>query len=110
MFWNVLERFDDDIGNKNKCIWFMIFNDISFKLMHMVHIKSIIDIFLLFFNLRNFLSTQSVNQRQQRLRHSVAPGPGTIIFVNPNDHPGIGTPGGTRGDDEDDTESVVVGG
>eukprot|EP00434_Breviolum_minutum_P034126 symbB.v1.2.030193.t3/scaffold3378.1/size58068/5 len=32
----------------------------------------------------------------QRLRHSVAPGPGTIIFVNPNDHPGIGTPGGSR--------------
>ena len=32
--------------------------------------------------------------RQQRLRDSVAPGPGTIVFVNPQDHPGIGTPGG----------------
>lgn len=32
----------------------------------------------------------------QRLRDSVAPGPGTIVFVNPQDHPGIGTPGGSR--------------
>ena len=37
-----------------------------------------------------------MSPRQQRLRDSVAPGPGTIVFVNPQDHPGIGTPGGTK--------------
>lgn len=32
----------------------------------------------------------------QHLRQSVAPGAGTIIFVNPADHPGVGTAGGSR--------------
>ena len=41
-------------------------------------------------------SHQNKNTCQQHLRQSVAPGAGTIVFVNPADHPGIGTPGGGR--------------